>query len=139
MTVHSEDLGAGLHIFAVDERDRTWNGSDQLVGHVIRVHHLGSSGCFGTKNLRNPILFELGLGHLVDDLQNHISLPRHRRTDLQDYGSISGPILTVAKKYFAHFSQIQITDRGVGVDHYSDVDIMALGRERMDKRQAHET
>src|SRR5438477_5524295 len=112
-TVHSHDLRAGLHVLTVNECDRAWDSCYQLVGHVVRVHHLGRCGCFRPENFRNPILFKLRFGHLVNDFQNYVPLPGHWGSNEQDDRNVGAPVLAIAEKNFANVRQAQIADRRV--------------------------
>ena len=134
--IHPHYLRSGLHILTVDERDRARNGSHQLVRHVIRIDDFGSSGRLCPENFRNPVLFELRFRHLVDDFQDHVPLPGHGGPNQQDDRNVCAPILTVAEKDLAHLGQAEVADRRIGVHHDRDVNVVALGCQRLQKRQA---
>lgn len=54
----------------------------------------------------------------------------------QHHGNVCAPVLTVAEKDLAHFRQAQIADGRVRVHYDSDVNFVALGRQRLQKGQA---
>ena len=81
-------------------------------------------------------MFKLRLRHLIDDFQNDVSLPCHRRTDKKNDGNVRTPILTISEKYFAYFSQIQIAYWRIRVHDYSYVNFVALSRKWRDKCRA---
>ena len=133
-SIDLEGLESFGYLGGIDEGDGAGDGVDEFGGHLVGVDDFGSAAGFGAEDLGDPILAELGLGHLVDGVEDDIALARGWGADEESDAQVGGPELALAEEELADLADGEVVGLGIGADDDGDVAVAGGAREGVERQ-----